>query len=124
MTQCFENMIFLKFDIAVVVDYCGVGLRDGRIPDGAITASSMYDPNHAPAQARLDYTGNSVVGVHYEMSNAASTLVLSCIFSVNNNNLMQINLQKNVSFVYLNKFYADEVVCKLIGMHQGVLHFR
>ena len=47
------------FDFAVVVDYCGVGLRDGRIPDGAITASSMHDSNHVPAHARLDYTENS-----------------------------------------------------------------
>ena len=47
------------FDIAVVASYCGVGLRDGRIPDGAITASSIHDSYHASAQARLDYTGNS-----------------------------------------------------------------
>ena len=46
------------FDFAVMVNYCGVGLRDGRIHDEAITASSMYDSNHAPAQARLDYTEN------------------------------------------------------------------
>ena len=51
-------MIVFLFDIVVVVDYCGVGLRDGRIPDGAITASSMFNSGHAPAQARLDSMGS------------------------------------------------------------------
>jgi len=44
---------------AVVADYCGVGLKDERIPAGSITASSSWNAFHGPAQARLDYTGNS-----------------------------------------------------------------
>ena len=33
---------------------CGVGIKDGRIPDSAITASSSYDENHMPFHGRLD----------------------------------------------------------------------
>ena len=44
---------------AVAAEYCGVGLKDGRLPDAAITASSQWDGHHAPAQARLDFRGNS-----------------------------------------------------------------
>ena len=33
-----------------------MGMKDGAISDGQITASSQYDSNHAPFQGRLDFT--------------------------------------------------------------------
>ena len=32
----------------------GLGMEDGRIPDSRITASSKWDPNHGPGNARLN----------------------------------------------------------------------
>jgi len=34
--------------------YCGVGLKDGRIEDQDISASSTYDNRYSPQNARLD----------------------------------------------------------------------
>ena len=48
-----------KVFLSVYVDYCSVGVKDRRVTDAQMTASSIYNNQHAAYQGRLDYQGSS-----------------------------------------------------------------
>ena len=52
-------MIVLFIFFLVYIVYCSVGVKDGRVTDAQMTASSVYRNDYAPGQGRLDYQGNS-----------------------------------------------------------------
>jgi len=87
----------------VAAEFCGVGMKNGKIPDVNITASSTWDTgegSHFPSQARLDYAelSGSWTAENSEYSH----------FKVN---LVQENLIKNFQdffdYVTIRKFLTS-----------------
>ena len=50
--------IIKKGLLSVYVDYCSVGLKDGRVTNAQMTASSELNNHHAAHQGRLNYQGS------------------------------------------------------------------